>query len=145
MVAASRLFSKYWIWVIVAIAISWGSIMLFFTGKSKEARIFDDIDEADSELTDLEANSIAQGLMKEFGGLGGSSGNEVIRLLGTVSLSGFKKIYKHFGKVRRDDILGGEGGWLFGNPERDLIYWLRAELSAREQSELRRANPILPI
>lgn len=145
MVVALSFFKKYGIWVILAVVLFSASIISFFTGKSKEAQAFDDIDENDSELSSAEANSIAQGLKHEFLGLGGSDGDEVIRLLREVSLADYKKIYDQFGLVRRDNILGGEGGWLFGNPERDLIYWLRAELSPKEQAELKAANPEIPI
>ncbi|TMU56475.1 hypothetical protein [Flagellimonas algicola] len=141
-----KFITKYWMVILAGVLLSTSGLLALLWPKKKASdKVLDDVDENDSDLESVDARVIADALWLEFDGLGGSSGSKINKLLKGLSLADFKKVSEQFGTKYRDDILGGEGGWLFGNKKRDLIYWLGAELSDSEKMELRKINPNIPI
>jgi len=130
---------------LVIVLVLFGTTLLgYLTGKHPKSKVLDEVDEEDAGISPTQAKSIADRLFQEFTGLGGSDFDVVNNQLKNLTEADFKRVYASFGQRRRDDILGTEGGWFFGNAERDLIYWLNAELKD-EVTKLIISNPRLPI
>ncbi|WP_421809424.1 hypothetical protein [Flagellimonas sp.] len=130
---------KYWIVIAVLLFLFGTWLASFFTGKSPKKKVFKDVDESKSNMTDEQASHVANRLFDAMDDPTTYFNDEIIDILKPLGKADLKKVYDQFGQRHYDTILKGEGGWLF-NDRLDLFMWLdyevKGDLLIRAKTEL---------